>query len=79
MMRFLEEAKKWIGEITEIFLLLIALGIVLEILFGPAVLFFGQIIPNLTKLLSTLGENGLAGLIALSVILWLFYRKKAVA
>ncbi|MBA7478206.1 hypothetical protein ES707_13627 [subsurface metagenome] len=79
MMRFLEEAKKWIGEITEIFLLLIALGIVLEILFGPAVLFFGQIIPNLTKLLSSLGENGLAGLIALSVILFLFYRKKAVA
>ena len=79
MMRFLEEAKKWIGEITEIFLLLIALGIVLEILFGPAVLFFGQIIPNLTKLLSALGENGLAGLIALSVILFLFYRKKAVA
>ena len=79
MMRFLEEAKKWIGEITEIFLLLIALGIVLEILFGPAVLFFGQIIPNLTKLLSALGENGLAGLIALSIILFLFYRKKAVA
>ncbi len=59
--------------------MLIALGIVLEILFGPAVLFFGQIIPNLTKLLSALGENGLAGLIALSVILFLFYRKKAVA
>ena len=78
-MRFLEETKRWIGEVTEIFLLLIALGIVLEIMFGPSVLFFGQIIPNLTKLLSSLGENGLAGLIALSIILWLFYRKKAVA
>ncbi len=78
-MRFLEEAKRWIGEITEIFLLLIALGIVLEILFGPSVLFFGQIIPNLTALLSALGDNGLAGLIALAVILWLFYRKKAMA
>jgi len=79
MMRFLEEAKRCIGEVTEIFLLLIALGIVLEILFGPAVLFFGQIIPNLTRLLSALGDNGLAGLIALAIILWLFYRKKAVA
>jgi len=78
-MKFLEETKRWIGEVTEIFLLLIALGIVLEILFGPAVLFFGQIIPNLTRLLSSLGENGLAGLIALSIILWLFYRKKAMA
>jgi len=41
--------------------------------------FFGGIIPNLTKLITSLGENGLVGLIALSVILWLFYRKKAVA
>jgi hypothetical protein len=78
MMRFLEEAKKWIGEVTEIFLLLVALGIVLEILFGPSVLFFGQIIPNLTTLLNALGDNGLVGLIVLSIILWLFYRKKAV-
>jgi len=79
MMRFLEEAKKWIGEITEIFLLLIALGIVLEILFGPSVLFFGQVIPNLTALLTALGEKGLVGLIALSIILWLFHKRKVVA
>ena len=79
MMHFLEETKKWLGEITEIFLLLIALGIVVEILFGSTVPFFGGIITNLTALLSTLGENGLIGLIALSIILFLFFRKKAVA
>ena len=78
-MRFLEEAKRWIGEITEIFLLLVALGIILEILFGPTVPFFGQVVPNLTKLITSLGENGLVGLIALSIILFLFYRKRAVA
>jgi len=78
-MHFLEELKKWLGEVTEIFLLLVALGIVVQILFGNAVFFFGGIIPNLTKLISDLGENGLVGLIALSIILWLFYRKKAVA
>ena len=79
-MRFLGEVKKWLGEITEIALLLIAVGIAVEILFGNAVPFFGgQIVANLTALLSTLGENGLVGLIALSIILYLFYRKKAVA
>jgi hypothetical protein len=78
-MQFFKEAKKWIGEITEISLLLIALGIVVEILFGSTVPFFGGIIPNLTGLLSTLGENGLVGLIALGVILYLFHRRKALA
>lgn len=79
-MHFLQEVKRWLGEITEIALLLIALGIVIEILFGPAAIpFFGQVVPNLTAIVSTLGENGLVGLIALSIILWLFYRKKAVA
>ena len=76
-MRFFEEIKKWLGEIAEIFLLLIAIGIAVEILFGSAVPFFGGVVTNLTALISTLGENGLVGLIALSVILYLFYRKKA--
>jgi len=79
MMRYLEEVKKWLGEITEIALLLIAIGIAVEILFGAAVPFFGGIVANLTALLNTLGENGLVGLIALSIILFLFHRKKAVA
>jgi len=78
-MQYLQELKKWLGEITEIALLLVALGIVIEILFGQAVPFFGGIVANLTTLLQTLGENGLVGLIALAIILFLFYRKKAVA
>lgn len=78
-MHYLQEVKKWLGEITEIALLLVALGIVIEILFGQTVPFFGGIVANLTRLLGTLGENGLVGLIALAIILFLFYRKKAVA
>jgi len=77
-MHFLEEAKRWLGEITEIFLLLVALGIIIEILFGEAVPFFGGIVVNLTTLINSLGENGLVGLMALAVILWLFYRKRPV-
>jgi hypothetical protein len=78
-MQFLVELKRWLGEITEISLLLIALGIAIEILFGNTVPFFGGIITNLTALLKILGDNGLVGLIALGIILFLFYRKRAVA
>jgi len=74
-MRFLEEIKRWLGEFVEIALLLVALGIIVEILFGSTVPFFSGIVQNLTVLINTLGENGLVGLIALSIILWLFYRK----
>jgi hypothetical protein len=78
-MQFLVELKRWLGEITEISLLLIALGIAIEILFGNTVPFFGGVVTNLTALLKTLGDNGLVGLIALGIILFLFYRKRAVA
>jgi len=77
-MRYFEQIKKWIGEITEIALLLIALGIVGEILFGSALPVFGGIVTNLTGLLNTLGENGLVGLVALTIILFLFHKRKAV-
>ena len=78
-MHFLEEIKKWLCEITEIALLLIALGIAFEILFGTNVVFFSGIVTNLTVMLGKLGENGLAGLIALGIILYLFHRRRIYA
>lgn len=78
-MHYLEEIKKWLGEITEIFLLLIALGVVLEILFGQKVSFFGGVVTNLTALIESFGNNGLVGLIALGIILYLFQRRKVFA
>ena len=77
-MHFLEETKRWLSEITEIALLLVALGIVVEILFGRNVPFFGGVITNLTGLLNTLGQNGLVGLIALGIIIFVFRRRQPV-
>ena len=77
-MHFLEETKRWLGEVTEIALLLIALGVAVEILFGDAVPFFGTTVMNLTALLNTLGDNGLVGLIALGNIVFLFQRRRFV-
>jgi hypothetical protein len=76
-MHYLEEVKKWLGEFTEIFLLLVALGIIAHILFGETVPFFGNVVPNLTALITDLGENGLVGLISLAIILYLFQRRRA--
>ena len=79
-MNFLQEVKKWLGEITEIALLLIALGITFEILFGfEGVPFFGGVVNNITVLLNELVQNGLAGLIALGIILYLFHRRRIYA
>jgi hypothetical protein len=78
-MRIIEEVKRWVCEITEIALLLVALGIVFEILFGGAVPFFGgtSVVTNLTNLISSLGDNGLVGLVALGVIIYLFNKRPA--
>jgi len=78
-MHLLEEIRRWVGEIIEIFLLLVAFGVIAEILFGSRVPFFGGIVANLTGLVGTLGENGLVGLIALGIIVLLFHRRKAVS
>jgi hypothetical protein len=75
-MNYFEKVKKWVGEITEISLLLIALGISVEVLFGSEVPVFSGIAGNLTGLISTLGENGLVGVIALGIIIFLFQREK---
>ncbi len=77
-MNYLEQLKKGLGEITEIALLLVALAVVVEILFGSSVAFFGGVVENLTALITTLGENGFVGLVALGIILFLFQRKKAI-
>jgi len=78
-MRNLTKIKKCIAGIIEISLLLVALGVVVEILFGHEVPFWGGIMTNLIALLSTLGENGLIGIVALGIVLYLFRRGKVFA
>ena len=73
----LNKVKGFLREVTEVGLVLIALGIVLQILFGSSVAFIGgNIVGNLTGLIGALGSNGLVGLIALAVIIWIYQRRK---
>jgi ABC-type enterochelin transport system permease subunit len=66
------QVKSVVRELIDIALVLIALAIVLSILVGGTLPFFGSVVDNLTGLVGKLGSNGLVGLIVLGVILWLF-------
>ena len=64
-----------IGQIIDIGLTLIALAIVATVLVGPNLPFFGGVVGNLVGIVKDLGANGLAGLIAVAIIIWLFTRR----
>ena len=71
----LEKATGWIKSLTEAGLALIALGVVLQILFGAAVPFLGlDVVGSVTGLVKQLGSEGLVGLAAIWV-LWGIYSK----
>tara|TARA_B100000579_G_scaffold64096_1_gene47380 strand:+ start:245 stop:481 length:237 start_codon:yes stop_codon:yes gene_type:complete len=74
--------KKWISIISEYLnkflelgVLLLAVSVIAEILFGPNVAFFGtKVTSNLIDLLNNLGDQGIAALIVIFAILFV-YRK----
>jgi hypothetical protein len=74
-MKTLNALKESIGELTEVVLMLLALGIVLALLAGPQVPFLGNVAGNIVSLVNDLAKAGVAGLIALAVIIWLFSKR----
>ena len=72
----LEKAVGWMRSLTEAGLALIALGVVLQIIFGATVPFIGiDMVGAVLGLVSKFGSEGIVGLIALW-ILWGIYDKK---
>jgi len=71
----MKNVKAWIGAITDLGLMLLALAIVATLLVGGNLPFFGSVVGNIVALIKDLGANGLVGLIALGVILWLFSKR----
>src|SRR4249919_3623654 len=68
----LNAVKGWIGALTDVGLMLLGLAIVCALLVGANLPFFCNVVTNIMGLVGDLGKNGLVGLIALGVILWLF-------
>lgn len=73
----LEKVKTVFKGIIELGLLLIAVTVVLQILFGAVVPFIKiDVIGAILGILTKLGNKGLVGLLALGVILYLFQKSK---
>lgn len=70
---------EWISQLIEISLLLVAFGIVVEILFGSIAPLGSGIMTNLVAMLGELGENGFTGLVALGIVIYIFKRARAFA
>ena len=72
----------WISKITsylnkflEVGVLLLAVSVIAEILFGPDVPFFGsQVTNNLIELLNNLGDQGIAALIIVFAVIFVYRR-----
>ena len=72
-MDWLTKAGDWVKGIAHISILLIALGVVCQVLFGKVVPFVGgDIVGNISGLVASLGSDGLVGLITVGILLWLF-------
>jgi vacuolar-type H+-ATPase subunit I/STV1 len=74
----LEETRKWMGQVLELLLWLVAVLVLLQVLFGSDVIaFFGiDIISNLGDLVSKFGNAGLVGVIAASIVAYYIVRKR---
>ena len=70
--------KGWARELIDLSLLFIAVGVIVQIIFGKSEetsWFFGGITERLMGFINELGSAGFVGLIALLVILYVFSKK----
>ena len=74
-MDVISRIKTWIVGLTDLGLMLLAFAIVASLLVGSKLPFFGGVVSNIIGLINQLGSQGLVGLIALGVILWLFAKR----
>ena len=66
----------YVKKFTEAGVALLALGIIMQVLFGKAVPFVGgDIVGNITSIVATLGAQGVVGIAAVGVIYAIFNRQ----
>jgi|TARA_B110000438_G_C15470413_1_gene502829 hypothetical protein len=75
MSNWLTIVTKYLNKFLEVGVLLLAVSVIAELVFGPDVAFFGtQVTKNLINLLNALGEQGTAALIIVFAVIFA-YRK----
>ena len=75
MNKWISKVKYYLNSFLEVGVLLLAVSIIAEVIFGPKVPFFGsQVTENLIRLLNSLGSQGIAALIIVFAVIFA-YRK----
>ena len=75
MNAWITRIRNYLRQFIELGVLLLAVSVLAEILFGPDVAFLGsQVTKNLVALLNSLGESGIAALIIVFAVIFT-YRK----
>ena len=75
MKNWINAIKYYLGQFVELGVLLLAVSVFAELLFGPDVAFFGsQVTKNLITLLDSIGDQGVAALIIIFAVIFV-YRK----
>jgi hypothetical protein len=68
-------AKDFVSGVTAILISLLGLGVVANLLFGNTII-IGDVVANITNLVTTLGNGGLVGLIVAVIVISFFLDKK---
>ena len=75
MKNWILTVKYYLNKFIELGVLLLAVSVLAEILFGPDVAFLGsQVTKNLISLLNSLGEQGIAALIIVFAVIFTYRR-----
>jgi len=75
MKNWISKIKYYLNSFIEVGVLLLAVSVIAEVIFGPNVAFFGsQVTENLIRLLNSLGSQGVAALIIVFAVIFA-YRK----
>ena len=75
MKNWISKIKYYLNSFIEVGVLLLAVSVIAEIIFGPNVAFFGsQVTQNLIGLLDSLGSQGIVALIIVFAVIFV-YRK----
>ena len=75
MISVITTVTRYLNKFLEVGILLLAISVIAEIVFGPDVAFFGShVTANLINLLNALGEQGIAALIIVLAVIFA-YRK----
>ena len=74
---FLNQLKRYLKDFLELSVLVAAIAIVLQVIFGKDFSFIGfDVVGNLEQVLKVIGKNNLVGLFTLAILSWIVVRRR---